>query len=155
MHKTSAGILLYRRNGNALEVLIAHPGGPFFSNKEAGAWSIPKGETAEGESLEETARREFREEMGFEARGPLFPLGEIRMKSGKIVHAWATDGTGADFAQFKSNTFQMEWPPRSGQVAEFPEVDRAEFVSMAVAREKLNPALVPLLERLEKTLAQR
>jgi predicted NUDIX family NTP pyrophosphohydrolase len=157
MHKTSAGILLFRCHGISIEVLIGHPGGPFFSNKDAGAWSIPKGETDEGEPLEETARREFREEMGFEARGPMLPLGEVRMKSGKIVHAWAIDGTGGgiDLAQFKSNTFQMEWPPQSGRMAEFPEVDRAEFVSLEVAREKLNPALVPLLERLEKTVAQR
>ncbi len=152
MSNTSAGILLFRRAAQRLEVLIVHPGGPFFAKKDEGAWSIPKGESADGEDLSDTARREFQGELGLEARGEMIPLGQVRLKSGKIVHAWAIDGsnTAIDLANIKSNTFQLQWPPRSGRLREFPEVDRAEFVSLEEAREKLNPALLPFLERLEK-----
>ncbi|XHR29636.1 MAG: NUDIX domain-containing protein [Chthoniobacteraceae bacterium] len=154
MNKTSAGILLFRQTAGGIEVLIVHPGGPFFAKKDAGAWSIPKGETEPGEDLEATARREFREETGIEAVGPLIPLGEVRMKSGKLVHAWALDRSGEEIdpAQLHSNTFQVEWPPKSGQFREFPEIDRAAFGSLATAREKLNPALIPFLDRLEQAI---
>ncbi len=151
MKQISAGILLFRREADGLKVLIVHPGGPFFARKNAGAWSLPKGEVAEGEALEATARREFREEVGMEARGPLVPLGSVRMKSGKTVHAWALDDTGGGFdpAQLSSNPFSLEWPPRSGRFQEFPEIDRAEFVTPATARLKLNPAFTVFIDRLE------
>ena len=157
MNKTSAGILLFRRDADGTKVLIVHPGGPFFARKDAGAWSLPKGEAAEGEALEATARREFREEVGIEARGPLIPLGSVRMRSGKTVHAWALEGTGGDFdpaqlSSLSSNTFSLEWPPRSGQLQEFPEIDRAEFVPLATARLKLNPAFAAFIDRLEQLL---
>ncbi len=154
MNKISAGIVLFRQTTGGIEVLIVHPGGPFFAKKDAGAWSIPKGETEPGEDLEATARREFQEELGIEALGPLIPLGEVRMKSGKTVHAWALDRSGdeIDPEQLHSNTFSLEWPPRSGQIREFPEIDRAAFATLATAREKLNPALIPFLDRLENAL---
>ena len=136
MNKTSAGILLFRRTAQGLEVLIVHPGGPFFAKKDAGAWSIPKGESADGEDLNNTARREFHEELGFEAHGEMIPLGQVQFKSGKTVHAWAVDGsnTAIDLANIKSNTFQLQWPPRSGRMREFPEVDRAALIPVEEAQ---------------------
>jgi len=128
-----------------------HPGGPFWAKKDAGAWSIPKGEVAEGEELLATARREVAEELGFAVNGAFLPLGEVKQKGGKTVYAWAVEGE-CDPATCKSNTFKMEWPPRSGKWAEFPEVDRAEFFSLAAAREKINPGQAPLLDELERLL---
>src|SRR5438045_1593487 len=130
MPKRSAGILMFRRGAKGVEVLLVHPGGPFWAKKDLGAWSIPKGEVVEGEELLATARREFAEELGFAAIGAFLPLGEVKQKGGKTVHAWAVEGD-CDAATCKSNTFKMEWPPRSGKWAEFPEVDRAEFFSIA------------------------
>lgn len=158
MKGISAGILLYRRVssniGPAFQVLLVHPGGPFWAKKDLGAWSIPKGEVAEGESPEATARREFEEELGSPAEGELMSLGEIRQKAGKVVHAWALEGD-LDAEKIRSNTFEMEWPPRSGKKQDFPEVDRAQFFSPAEAREKINPAQAEFVGRLENLLAHR
>jgi predicted NUDIX family NTP pyrophosphohydrolase len=130
------------------EVLLVHPGGPFWAKKDAGAWSIPKGEYVEGaEDPLECARREFEEELGSPAPDDLTPLGEVRQKSGKRVTAWAASGD-LDPAGVRSNTFTMEWPPRSGRMQEFPEIDRAGWFPLDVAREKLNPAQAELLDRL-------
>lgn len=145
---------MYRRPGGALEVLLAHPGGPLYTRKDAGVWTIPKGEPEPGEDLEVCARREFAEETGLAdaVREPLLPLGNIRQRGGKLVHAWAFE-SDCDVAQLRCHTFEMEWPPRSGKLRTFPEVDRFEFFDVATAREKINPAQVELLDRLEKQLS--
>src|SRR3954470_5515017 len=143
MPKVSAGLLMYRRQGGQLQVLLVHPGGPFWRNKDAGAWTIPKGEVAEGEDLLATARREFEEELGVRPAGTFVPLTPVRQKGGKQVHAWCFEGD-LDPAAVRSNTFTMEWPPKSGRQAEFPEVDRAEFFDLPTARQKINPAQVAL-----------
>ena len=145
--KVSAGILMFRRRAG-VEVLLAHPGGPFFRNKDAGAWGIPKGGSEAGEALEATALREFREEIGFAAEPPLLPLGSVRQKSGKRVHAWAVDGDFPPTFVLHSTGFELEWPPRSGRLQTFPEVDRAEFFSLEAAREKMNVAQIAFLDRL-------
>ena len=149
--KVSAGLLLYRRRGGEIEVLLVHPGGPFFRTKDEGAWSIPKGEVEEGEDSLERARIEFREELGSEPPpGTYLELGAVKQKGGKTVHAWGCEGDFEGPAQ--SNTFQMEWPPRSGKMQEFLEVDRAEWFGLAEARVKINAAqgvfLEVLIERL-------
>ncbi|PWU18786.1 MAG: NUDIX hydrolase [Verrucomicrobia bacterium] len=144
MPKESAGLLMYRRTADQLEVLLVHPGGPFWKNKDAGAWTIPKGEIAPGEEPLATAQREFQEEVGFEAKGPFLQLSPIQQKGGKIVHAWAFEGD-CEPSQIKSNTFQIEWPPRSGRMTEFPEVDRAQFFTLDEARKRINPAQAALL----------
>lgn len=150
----SAGLLLHRGEGSALEVLLVHPGGPFWAKRDAGAWSIPKGEIDPGEDPLAAARREFAEELGTPApAGEAIALGEIRQKSGKRVTAWALAGD-LDPATVVSNTFTMQWPPRSGREAAFPEVDRAEWFAPAQAREKLVPAQVELLERLLAALGE-
>jgi predicted NUDIX family NTP pyrophosphohydrolase len=149
----SAGILLFRRRETAIEVLLAHPGGPLWASRDLGAWSIPKGEYEGEEHAEAAARREFAEEIGSPApAGPALWLGEIRQKSGKRVVAWAIEGD-LDATQAQSNTFELEWPPRSGHMIEVPEVDRAEWFALDPAREKLNPAQLPLLERLVDIIA--
>jgi predicted NUDIX family NTP pyrophosphohydrolase len=153
MGRISAGLLLFRRAPAGVEVLLVHPGGPLWAKRDLGAWSIPKGEVAEGEELLAAARREFAEELGFAPAGEFLPLGAIKQKGGKTVHAWAVEGD-CDAAGCKSNTFRMEWPPRSGKWAEFPEVDRAEFFSLAAAREKINTVQAPLLDQLRVLLAQ-
>jgi predicted NUDIX family NTP pyrophosphohydrolase len=147
--KRSAGILLYRRSGDgALEVLLVHPGGPFWAKKDLGAWSIPKGEYEDGEDALAAARREFAEELGSPASdGEHVALGEVRQKSGKVVTAWALEGD-IDADTVTSNTFTMEWPPRSGRTREFPEVDRAAWFGLDEARERILPAQAPLLDRL-------
>lgn len=150
MSKTSVGLLMYRQAGE-LQALLVHPGGPFWKNKDAGAWTIPKGELETGEEMLAAARREFREETGLAPTEPFLPLGEIKQKGGKIVHAWAFEGD-CDPAQIKSNTFSMEWPPKSGRQQEFPEVDCAEFFTISQARDKIIAAQIPLLERLEALL---
>jgi len=147
MPEISAGLLMYRRRGNHLQVLLVHPGGPFWRNKDAGAWSIPKGKVNDGEELLTAAKREFQEETGAVATGQLTPLKSVRQKSGKIVHAWAVDGD-FDPVNFKSNTFIMEWPLKSGKQAEFPEVDRAEFFDIETARKKILPAQAAFLDAL-------
>jgi predicted NUDIX family NTP pyrophosphohydrolase len=146
--KRSAGILLYRRRGAQAEVLLSHPGGPFWSKKDLGAWFIPKGELEGEEEPLAAARREFREEIGSEPpTGEPLALGSVKNKSGKQIFAWALEGD-LDLATFKSNTFSLEWPPRSGKMQEFPEVDQACFFSLTEALEKIHPVELPLLERL-------
>ena len=145
---TSAGLLLFRRSEAGLEVFLAHPGGPFWKNKDAGAWTIPKGLVNEREDLLAAARREFLEETGIEPRGPFYELGTVRQKAGKLIHAWAWEGN-ADPTLARSNTFKVELPRGSGRWIEVPEVDRCEWFSLATAREKLNPAQVEFLVRLE------
>ena len=153
MARVSAGLLMYRRRAGALQVLLVHPGGPFWAKKDLGAWTIPKGEVAEGEDLLATARREFEEETSLRPDGPFAPLGSITQKAGKVVHAWAFEGD-CDPTAVRSNTYKVEWPPRSGQWREFPEVDRAEWFSLADARAKINAAQAELLARLEEVVCK-
>jgi predicted NUDIX family NTP pyrophosphohydrolase len=154
--RISAGILLYRRSGPGapgLEVLLAHPGGPYFAKRDAGAWSIPKGEPGPGEPLLTVACREFEEETGHPVPpGPTVELGSIVQKGGKVVHAWAVEGD-LDPAAAQSNTFEMEWPPRSGRRITVPEIDRVEWFDPAEARRRVKETQIPLLERLEAHLA--
>lgn len=148
--KTSAGILLHRGEGESLEVLLVHPGGPFWTKKDEGAWSIPKGEVEVGEESRACALRELEEELGSSlglAAEHLSELGEVRLKSGKVVQGWAAEGD-FDPANLASNTFTMEWPPRSGREREFPEVDRAEWFAPEQARRKINPAQAAFIDRL-------
>lgn len=142
---------MYRRSPKGLQVLLVHPGGPFWKKKDAGAWTIPKGESDEGEDLLGTAVREFKEEVGFEPSGPFTPLTPVKQKAGKVVHAWAVEGD-FDPSTVKSNTFLMEWPPRSGKRVEFPEIDRADFFDIETARMKINPAQAALLDELSAVL---
>jgi predicted NUDIX family NTP pyrophosphohydrolase len=136
MRKRSAGILLFRFHNAALEVLLVHPGGPYWANKDAGAWSIPKGEYSEGEDALAAAQREFAEETGVNVDGEFLPLGDMRQAGGKIVHVWALQGD-LDPSLIRSNTFTLEWPPMSGSLREFPEVDSAGWFLMPVAKQKL------------------
>ena len=136
MPKKSAGLLMYRRGQRGLEVFLVHPGGPFWSKKDAGSWSIPKGEYVPGEDPFEVAKREFQEETSFEASGEFIPLTSRKQPSGKIITAWVFEGD-CDASAVKSNTFLMEWPPGSGRQQEFPEVDRAGWFSVSVAKEKI------------------
>ena len=151
--RVSAGILLYRRRPAGLEVLLAHPGGPLFARKDAGHWTIPKGEVEPGEELLAVARREFEEETGHPSPdGATIDLGSIVQKGGKVVHAWAIEGElDADAAV--SNTFEMEWPPRSGGRQVFPEIDRVAWFSPADARVRLKPTQIPFVDRLVDHLA--
>jgi len=139
MPKTSAGLLIFRRGTVGLQVFLVHPGGPFWARKDEGAWSIPKGELAAGEEPLAAARREFEEETGCRAAGPFIPLTPITQRGGKVVHAWAVEGD-CDPEQLRSNVFSLEWPPKSGKSQQFPEVDRAEWFSVPVALQKINPA---------------
>ena len=156
MPRRSAGILIYRGAGAEVEVLIAHPGGPFWAKRDLGAWSIPKGECEEGEEPLECALRELREELGEAAPRPCEPiaLGSVRQKGGKVVHAWGAEGD-FDPAALAGNKFALEWPPRSGARREFPEVDRVEWFSPPTAREKLLEAQVAFVDRLLRALAGR
>jgi predicted NUDIX family NTP pyrophosphohydrolase len=151
MAARSAGTLVYRKRAEAVEVLLVHPGGPFWQKRDLGAWSIPKGEYADHEDAEATARREFTEETGWTIAGEMTPLGDIRQKAGKTVTAFAAE-CDFDPATLASNSFEMEWPPRSGRVASFPEVDRAGWFSLADAHEKIIEGQRPLLDRLEEFL---
>ncbi len=152
MAKRSAGILLYRVAHGAREVLLVHPGGPFWARKDAGVWSIPKGEHDDGEDPRACALREFEEETGTPLPpAELVELGSVKQKGGKTVNAWAAEGD-LDAGSVRSNTFTMEWPPRSGRTAEFPEVDRAEWFGIEDAREKLVPAQTEFLDRLAERL---
>jgi predicted NUDIX family NTP pyrophosphohydrolase len=146
--KKSAGVLAVRIKGRRLEVLLVHPGGPFWRNKDLGAWSIPKGEFGAQEGAEQVARREFCEELGIELSVPLSPLGDIRQRGGKVVTAFAAD-CDVNVEAIRSNTFEVEWPPRSGKRQSFPEVDRAAWFDLATARGKINEAQRELLDRLE------
>jgi predicted NUDIX family NTP pyrophosphohydrolase len=145
--KRSAGILMYRRGAMGLELLLVHPGGPFWARKDLGAWSIPKGEYSETEDPRDVAMREFEEETGTHPRGELRPLGEVTQPGRKVVTAFALEGD-FDPATLKSNTFELEWPPKSGRRASFPEVDRAEWFDIDFARQKMLSAQVELLDRL-------
>jgi predicted NUDIX family NTP pyrophosphohydrolase len=150
--KVSAGLLMFRRTFGGPEVLLAHPGGPFFRNKDDGSWTIPKGEAAENEDLTERAKTEFEEEVGIKPVGELVPIGSVKQKGGKTVHAWAIEGDLPNDFIAKSNTFEMEWPPRSGKVQSFPEVDQARFFPLEEARRKIKPAQKDFLDRLEEML---
>ena len=151
MPKRSAGILMYRRAGAGVEVLLVHPGGPFWAKKDLGAWSIPKGEYAEGEEPLAVAMRELEEETGARPSGDFLPLGEIVQPGRKIVTAWAVE-SDFDVGALKSNLFEMEWPPKSGRRASFPEVDRAEWFSIEDARKKILPGQSAFLDRLLSAL---
>lgn len=143
---------MFRRRGNVLEVLLAHPGGPFWAKKDLGAWTIPKGEMSKGEDELTTARREFEEETGIRPEGPFHPLGCVEQRAGKLVYAWAFEGD-CDPATIRSNTFRVQWPAGSGQWRTFPEVDRAEWFGLDEARGRINPGQAPLLSALEAVLA--
>jgi predicted NUDIX family NTP pyrophosphohydrolase len=153
---TSAGLLMFRRAKiDIIEVLLVHPGGPFWKNKDDGAWSIPKGEVQPDEDLLTRAQIEFEEELGIKPSGDWIALGSIKQKGGKTVHAWAFEGDLPESFELQSNTFQLEWPPRSGKVQEFPEVDRSEFFRDEIARRKINPAQAPLLDRLRAAITSK
>ena len=145
--------MLFRRRGGGPEVLLVHPGGPFWARKDDGAWSIPKGEVEPGEDLLSSARREFAEETGFRAEPPFIPLTPVRQASGKVVHAWAVEGD-ADPAHLRSNPVTLEWPPKSGRHREFPEVDQAAWFSLPVAERKVVPGQRGLLAELAGVLAR-
>lgn len=150
MPKQSAGILLYRNKTTQLQVFLVHPGGPFFKNKDEGVWSIPKGEFLDDEDALVAAKREFLEETGQSVDGKFAQLSPVQLKSGKIIHAWAVEGD-IDHEVVVSNHFEMEWPPKSGKMQSFPEVDRAEWFETSEAKIKLNPAQVKLVEELENS----
>jgi len=152
MAKESAGLLVYRRRAGHVEVFLVHPGGPFWRNKDDGAWSIPKGELAAGEEAVTTAQREFQEETGILIAGPFTPLESITQRGGKLVHAFLVE---ADFdaSQVTSNTFTIEWPPRSGKQQEFPEVDRAAWFDLQTATRKMNEGQRALLEQLGQNIS--
>lgn len=151
--RTSVGILLWRERGGGLEVLLGHPGGPYFAGKDADHWTVLKGEVQPGEDLMVVARREFEEETGHQPPdGPMIELGDIRQRSGKRVLAWAVEGD-LDPETAESNTFEMEWPPRSGRVREYPEIDRVAWFDLSEARVKIKAAQAPFLDRLEQMVA--
>jgi predicted NUDIX family NTP pyrophosphohydrolase len=152
MPKKSAGILLYRLRDGEMQVFLVHPGGPFWVRKDIGAWSIPKGEFDEDEEPLAAALREFEEETGFGVSGTFIPLSPVKLKSGKIILAWAAEGD-CDPSAVRSNTFTVEWPPKSGRQREFPEVDRAEWFTVDEARKKINPGQKTLLEELSRIVA--
>ena len=147
MAKESAGLLLFRRAAGNLEFLLVHPGGPFWKNKDAGSWTIPKGEILHEEEPLAAAMREFEEELGITPKGTFLRLAPVRQKGGKLIHAWAFE-SDFDVAQLSSNTFSIEWPPRSGKMQELPEVDRAAFFRLEEARLKINPAQLAFLQQL-------
>ncbi len=149
MVPNSAGLAMYRRRNGALEILLVHPGGPFWARKDKGAWFLPKGEVENGEELFAAAKREFQEETGLPPKGPFVELGNVRQKSGKTVTAWAFEGD-CDPAAIHSNMFTLEWPPKSGKRREFPEIDRAAFFTFEAAREKMHPLEFRLFTRLKK-----
>jgi predicted NUDIX family NTP pyrophosphohydrolase len=151
MGKVSAGLVMYRVRDGQMEVLLVHPGGPFWRKKDAGAWVIPKGEINPGEDQLAAAKREFEEETGFKPEGNFLSLGSVKHKSGKTAVAWAFEGD-CDAGAIKSNTFRLEWPPKSGKSKEFPEVDRAAFFSVEQAREKILAAEFGLIQRLKEIL---
>ena len=150
MAKTSAGILLYRRSDDGIDVLLVHPGGPFWQTRDLGAWSLPKGEYNDREDAEAAARREFKEELGVEALGPLQSLGQVRQRADKIVRGYAMEGD-LDINNVRSNEVAIEWPPRSGQTMYFPEIDRAAWFALPLARERILASQRPFIDRLETT----
>jgi predicted NUDIX family NTP pyrophosphohydrolase len=150
----SAGLLLFRRSGKGLEVFLAHPGGPFWSGRDLGAWTVPKGLVEDGEDPLATAVREFEEETGIQPEEPFLPLDRVRQKAGKLVHAWAWEGE-ADPRRVRSNSMRAEWPRGSGRWLTFPEVDRCEWFDARSARHKINPAQAELIDRLETVLSDQ
>jgi predicted NUDIX family NTP pyrophosphohydrolase len=153
MSQHSAGILLYRYRDGELQVLLVHPGGPFWAKKDLGAWSIPKGLLEGDEAPLAAAKREFQEETGFAVDGRFLELGELRQTSGKIIHAWALQDD-VDEGRIRGNTFTLEWPPHSGKIQSFPEVDRGEWFNLATAREKIHKGQAAFLDRLVAELGQ-
>ena len=151
MAKTSAGLILYRMQSGKLEVLLVHPGGPFWGKKDEGAWFVPKGELNVGEEPLAGAKREFEEETGLKPEGEFLALGSVKQKSGKTIVAWALEGD-CDPSSIKSNTFTIEWPPKSGRRQEFPEIDRAGFFTVPQAKAKMHPVEYPLVLRLHELL---
>ena len=151
MSKKSAGILLYRFKKKNLEIFLAHPGGPFWKNKDAGAWSIPKGEFDDNEEPLDAAIREMKEETGLTLKGNFIELTPVKQKSGKLVYAWALEHN-IDPSEIKSNEFEMEWPPKSGKKKSFPEIDKAEWFDLTMAKDKILGAQWPLVEQLRKKL---
>jgi predicted NUDIX family NTP pyrophosphohydrolase len=154
MPRLSAGLLLFRRADESIEVFLVHPGGPFWEKKDLGAWSIPKGEYEPDEDPLTAARRELEEETGFTVEGPFLPLAPVRQAGGKIVSAWAVE-SDCDASAIRSNTFKTQWPPKSGKWQQFPEVDRAEWFTLPAAREKILAGQVPLLDELEEMYLSR
>jgi predicted NUDIX family NTP pyrophosphohydrolase len=152
MPRHSAGLLMYRSRDSLLEVLLVHPGGPLWANKDTGAWSIPKGEYTTPEDPLPVAQREFHEETGYTAGGPFLPLSSVKQSGGKVVTAWAFEGN-CDASAIHSNSFTMEWPPKSGTYQSFPEVDRAAWYTLDEAREKINPAQRAFLDDLEQQIS--
>jgi predicted NUDIX family NTP pyrophosphohydrolase len=153
MKQRSAGLLLYKREKDAVKVLLAHPGGPFWARKDLGAWTIPKGLIEEGEAPRDAAIREFTEETGFPVEGELLALGELVQRGGKHVEAWAVEGD-CDPAALKPFIFTMEWPPRSGRMAQFPEIDRVAWFTLAEARERILASQTPFIDRLAEALGE-
>jgi len=151
--KKSAGILLFRKLGRDCELFLVHPGGPFWKNKDEGAWSIPKGEFTEEEDALAAAKREFKEETGVNCNGKFIKLASVKLKSGKIVYAWALE-KDIDPAKIKSNLFEMEWPPKSGKWQSFPEIDRGAWFTPATAKQKINPAQATFIDELLEKLKQ-
>lgn len=151
MTRRSAGLLMFRRAKNDVEVFLVHPGGPFWAGKDAGAWTIPKGEYVEGEEALDAARREFHEETGFDAQGEFLDLGMVRQASGKLVNAWAFEGD-CDPTKLTSNTCMVEWPPRSGREIEIPEVDRGAWFTLSAAKRAILKSQSPFLDVLAKAL---
>jgi predicted NUDIX family NTP pyrophosphohydrolase len=151
MSKKSAGLLMYRRHNGELEVMLVHPGGPFWAKKDLSSWSVPKGEYTNDEEPFEVAKREFQEETGFKAEGKFIALTPIKQPGGKLITVWAFEGN-CDASKIKSNTFKMEWPPRSGKQQEFPEVDRAGWFKIAVAKKKILKGQTGFIDELYKTL---
>jgi predicted NUDIX family NTP pyrophosphohydrolase len=152
MSKVSAGLLMYRRRAGVLEVFLAHPGGPFWAKKDLASWSIPKGELAPDEEELAAAQREFEEETGFRPEGPFAPLASVKQAGGKIVHAWAFEGD-CDPAAIRSNTFTLEWPPKSGKQHEFPEVDRAAWFTLEEAKDKILKGQASILDELQRLVS--
>ena len=153
--RTSAGLLMFRRKNGPLEVLLVHPGGPFWAKKDDGAWTIPKGEVLPGEELLERAKIEFEEELGLKPSGNWISLGAIMQRGGKTVHAWAFEGDLPELFELNSNVFEIEWPPRSGKRKNFPEIDQARFFSEEAGRRKINPAQALFLDRLHDAFAKK
>jgi predicted NUDIX family NTP pyrophosphohydrolase len=154
MPRISAGLLMYRVEDGRLQVLLAHPGGPYFANKDDGSWTIPKGEIEPGEDLLDAAKREFEEETGVKPIGPFLALSPIKQKGGKIVHAWAFEGD-CEPSAIVSNTFTIEWPPKSGQQMAFPEIDRADFFDVIAAKRKIKAGQEGLIEELLRLTESR
>lgn len=152
MSKKSAGILLYRLQNDIWEVLLVHPGGPFWTKKDLGAWSIPKGEFDENENPRDAAKREVEEETGMKVQGDFIALTPVKQKSGKLIYAWAVQGN-FDAAQIKSNTFEIEWPPKSGKKKSFPEVDKAAWFNIEEAKKKITEGQLPVINEIEMKLA--